>query len=1005
MTAPTRTCTSCETPIPDGAASCPACGEATPTGISRESSEVHSATRSDVNEAEYRQRLQRALGEGYELRELIGQGGFGAVYGVWDVKLEREVAVKALRHDLFPSPDLLERFQREAKAVAKLRHPNILPVYAVGEGAGIVFMVMPKVEGENLRAALDREHQLSVDDATRIATETAGALQAAHDAGIVHRDVKPENILLEGKERRVLLMDFGIAKATEKNGTALTGTGMLIGTPLYMSPEQASGEGEIDGRSDIYALGCVVYEMLAGQPPITGSSVQAIIARLLTERPPPLRNARETVSREMNAAVMKALSKAPADRFQAVAHFASALTEDEPANLSGLTIPLRTWNAIWSYLSTLARRRLLSVAGAALIAVLAFVLILQAWPKPLLGFQQRDWVVIADFIRPDADSSVARALSLALRTGLQESGYVNVLSKARVATVLELMRRPTDAAIDAATGREICQRAGVKGLVQPELAKLGERYLLSLSLVQPASGDVVDVWTDQSDDENLIGILDGLVQGMLGGLGESRWVGQPEPTPLARATTESLEALERYSAGADAWNAGRRHDAVQLYKEAVRLDPDFARAYADLGGAYASFLFHEPDSARHYFEQALSRLDRVGSRERNLIQARYHSSLGNHEEAIRHQKIHLEQYPDDAVTRYNLAWSYMQRQQYDTAIAGYREVLRVNPDDANSLMNIAVCLSEQSKPEEALGYYESAFDIRPEWAVTGFRNHQYGMLLVRVGQLEEAAAVFEQRLEQVSPDERGGAHRSLGQLALRRGRIDQAGEHFRQAAMAHASAGSLTSAARDKLWWAIGETVRGNLDVAGGILEQAADNIQTRSGWLWLRARIAGAFVRADRVTDARLIAAEIEDWAEGHDRNEARIERAVLNAELASAAGEHGLAFRVLDSLSAVAPGPQDLIWEALANLYLRTERWNDAASILVGVIERRSIEYEWLMPWILAHYELAQVYETLEQPGSAVTYYSEFIDLWSDADPELQVMVDQARERLASLVGESGS
>ena len=229
----------------------------------------------DAGEREYRGRLQRALGSGYQLRELIGRGGFGSVYAAWDVKLEREVAVKALRHDLFPTSALLERFERKAKAVAKLRHPNVLPIHFVGEGEGVTYMVMPKIEGESLRAKLTREGQLSAEEAKRIAIEAAGALQAAHDAGIIHRDVKPENILLEGELQTVQLMDFGIAKMVEGVGSGLTATGAAVGTPFYMSPEQAGGDRRIDHRSDIYSLGCVLYEMLAGEPAFTGPSPQA----------------------------------------------------------------------------------------------------------------------------------------------------------------------------------------------------------------------------------------------------------------------------------------------------------------------------------------------------------------------------------------------------------------------------------------------------------------------------------------------------------------------------------------------------------------------------------------------------------------------------------------------------------------------------------------------------------------------------------------------------------
>ena len=363
MAAPNQLCTSCETPLPGDAAYCPQCGIASPTEINQETGEVRTPRQQDADEAEYRERLQRALGEDYELRDLIGQGGFGVVYVAWDVKLERPVVVKALRHDLFATSQVLERFEREAKAVAKLPHPNILPVYFVGQAEGIAFMVMPKVEGESLRSHLDRERQLSVDEAVRIASEVTAALQVAHDAGIIHRDVKPENILLEGKERRVLLMDFGIAKAAESAEVALTGTGTLVGTPLYMSPEQASGERRIDHRSDIYSLGCVLYEMLAGDPPFTGSNTQAIIVRHISEAPPSLEVVRPGLSENMYQAVSKALAKVPADRFNSVAELASALTASAHAP---------TWRAkVWR---PIGRFRLRPATGILLVGLVAAVL-------------------------------------------------------------------------------------------------------------------------------------------------------------------------------------------------------------------------------------------------------------------------------------------------------------------------------------------------------------------------------------------------------------------------------------------------------------------------------------------------------------------------------------------------------------------------------------------------------------------------------------------------------
>ena len=320
-----RSCPTCDTPVPEDAGFCPSCGEATPTQISAET--VPTGERFiDSDELEYRHRLARALGDDYELRDLIGRGGFGSVYAAWDKRLERDVAVKALRHDLFPAPAILQRFEREAKAVAKLRHPNILPIYTIGEGQGIAYMVMPLVEGESLQAHTDREGRLPVDEAVRITAEAASALEAAHKLGFVHRDVKPANIMLDGDERRVLLMDFGIAKSVMADEAGITGTGVIIGSPAYMSPEQARGEKDIDGRSDLYSLGAVSYELLSGQRPFPVDSLHELVYKHVTAEAADLGELVPTVPKNVRQAVMRCLAKDRDHRWQTAADFRRSIS-------------------------------------------------------------------------------------------------------------------------------------------------------------------------------------------------------------------------------------------------------------------------------------------------------------------------------------------------------------------------------------------------------------------------------------------------------------------------------------------------------------------------------------------------------------------------------------------------------------------------------------------------------------------------------------------------------
>ena len=269
--------------------------------------------------------LTTALADRYRIERELGQGGMATVYLAHDLRHDRDVAIKVLHPDLGAALGG-DRFLAEIRTTARLQHPHILPLLDSGAADGLLYYVMPYVTGETLRTRMEREHQLPIDDALRIAREVADALEAAHSLGIIHRDIKPENILLQ--RGHAVVADFGIALAVQQaGGQRMTQTGLSLGTPQYMSPEQAMGERTIDVRSDIYALGAVTYEMLTGDPPFTGSSVQAIVARVLSEKPTSLHTLRDTIPAGVEHAVLRALAKLPADRFATAAEFATALSD------------------------------------------------------------------------------------------------------------------------------------------------------------------------------------------------------------------------------------------------------------------------------------------------------------------------------------------------------------------------------------------------------------------------------------------------------------------------------------------------------------------------------------------------------------------------------------------------------------------------------------------------------------------------------------------------------
>ena len=372
--------------------------------------------------ADLREQLQSGLDDRYRLERELGRGGMATVYLAHDLKHDRQVALKVLHAELAASLGP-ERFQREIRTTARLQHPHILPVLDSGEAAGQLWYTMPYVEGESLRDRLRREGgeslrdrlrregQLPLDDALQIAREVADALGYAHSQGIVHRDIKPENILLS--RGHALVADFGIARALQMTDAEhLTATGLAIGTPAYMSPEQAGGASSVDGRSDLYSLGCVLYEMLTGEVPYTGRTPQAVIAKRVLEPLPHVRTLRASVPQAVEQAISRALAVTPADRFTTAAEFAVALTQrlTDPGLTSTPTAPQPTagrWRRVSRGVATLALGVLLGLG------------VLLAWlrtrPEPGVAGPKRLAVLPFENLGDSADTYFADGVTDAIR--------------------------------------------------------------------------------------------------------------------------------------------------------------------------------------------------------------------------------------------------------------------------------------------------------------------------------------------------------------------------------------------------------------------------------------------------------------------------------------------------------------------------------------------------------------------------------------------------------------
>ena len=422
--------------------------------------------------------LREALADRYAVERELGRGGMATVFLAQDLKHHRSVGIKVLHAELTAELGA-ERFLREIEIAARLQHPHILPLYDSGAAAGFLYYVMPYVEGESLRDRLTREKQLPQEDALRIASEVAGALAYAHSRGVVHRDIKPENIMLSGGT--AVVTDFGIARALSAAGDEhhLTQTGTIIGTPAYMSPEQSAGVSEIDGRSDEYSLACVVYEMLVGEPPFTGPTAQAIIARHSLDMVSPPSIVRATIPDAVEGAILRALSKVPADRYPTTALFAEAL--NTPSAATG-AYRRATLERAAVRQRPRAWRRLAPVA-VVLVALVGYFVIRPAGAGRGTAVTGLDPRRIAVLYFTDQSSGhtlgyVADGLTEGLIDALRPVGSLTVVSKNGVAPY-----RSSSAPLDS-----VARALGVGTIVQGGVDEVSGRYRVSVNLIDGASG-------------------------------------------------------------------------------------------------------------------------------------------------------------------------------------------------------------------------------------------------------------------------------------------------------------------------------------------------------------------------------------------------------------------------------------------------------------------------------------------------------------------------------------
>jgi serine/threonine protein kinase/tetratricopeptide (TPR) repeat protein len=710
--------------------------------------------------ADLRKQLEHGLADRYRIERELGRGGMATVYLAQDIRHKRPVALKVLHPELAATLGP-ERFQREIELAARLQHPHILPVHDSGETAGQLWFTMPFVEGESLRDRLTHQKQLPIEDALRITTEAARALDYAHRHGVIHRDIKPENILLT-KEGDTLVADLGIGRALDTAGDQdkLTQTGVVVGTPAYMSPEQAAGERELDGRSDLYSLGVVLYEMLAGEPPHSGPTAQAIMARRFMGEVPRVREARPTVPEAVEQALMKALARVPADRFQTAAEFARAIAPaavTTPAAVApAQPAPTRVVTPTPAPVEPRPRphRAPAFVLGLLVMASMGMLLLYRnhrttedhgTGPKRLA-------VLPFENLGPAEDEYFADGVTDAVRGKLTSIPGLEVTARGSSTQYKKTPKDPQQIGQELGvqyilTGTVRWEKSGGQSRVQvsPELIQVSTA---AAKWQQPFDAPLTDVFQVQAD------IAGRVAQALDVALGEGR------QNELQEKPTQNLTAYDAYLKGEEVSNAlgisdpARLRQALGHYEKAVALDSGFALAWARVSEAHSLLYFlatptaEDREAARAAAERALALAPQRP--EGRLALGSYHYRVTqDYTRALEQFALGQRVASRDAELLVATALTEQTLGKWEAALQHLREAQTIDPRSVNTARRLARTLLWLRYYPEALRVSDQGLALAPA-SIEILENKV--MVYLAQGDLSGARAVLRGAPKEIEPD-------------------------------------------------------------------------------------------------------------------------------------------------------------------------------------------------------------------------------------------------------------